>query len=225
MAGVLWVKIIEEVECHTLKELLIFLSLIFFAGILSATATNVDFALWIRDWNHGAIPTIFWINVVVFSAPTLWRMFKNTTRKVTDWSAVEEETEKESGLTIEGIPIGELLDHLFKARSFKRDDVEERWKIPRYKYTALSKKLKDLGVLIKGKVNNTTVLKEGITREEVARILKTGDSVDDLEKSINIVRPLPSSPNFIKRRLGRETLKETHVQPMRNPCATACAAA
>ena len=46
--------------------------------------------------------------------------------------------------SIDGIPRLELLDHLFTVGSFKRDDVEKKWGIPRYRVTEISKKLEDL---------------------------------------------------------------------------------
>ncbi len=36
------------------------------------------------------------------------------------------------------------MDHLFTVGTFKRDEVEKKWGIPRYRVTEISKKLEDL---------------------------------------------------------------------------------
>jgi len=82
--------------------------------------------------------------------------------------------------SIDGIPRIELLDHLFTIGTFKRDDVESKWGIPRYRVTAISKKLDDLGVLIRGE-NNSRILNPEFTRADLATLLGDHDSVEDIK--------------------------------------------
>lgn len=88
----------------------------------------------------------------------LYRKYKKSSRKRTQ------------GHTIEGIPTVELLDHLFEFESFKRDDIEAKFNIPRHRYTDLAQKLETLGVLQRGP-NNSRVLNPEYTRADIAAIL------------------------------------------------------
>lgn len=76
-----------------------------------------------------------------------------------------------SAESIEGIPTAELLDHLFTYETFKRKDIEEKFKIPRYRFDALGKKLDALGVTVHGE-NNARILNKAFSRQDVANILK-----------------------------------------------------
>jgi hypothetical protein len=49
-----------------------------------------------------------------------------------------------TGNTIEGIPTLELLDHLFEHKSFKREDIENKFGIPRNRYGILATKLESI---------------------------------------------------------------------------------
>jgi len=82
--------------------------------------------------------------------------------------------------SIDGIPRLELLDHLFTVGTFKRDDVENKWKIPRYRVTEISKKLEDLGVLVRGE-NNARVLNTDFTREDIASMIDGKKSFFDIK--------------------------------------------
>ncbi|WP_146118976.1 hypothetical protein [Blastopirellula marina] len=159
-------------------------------------------------WHNYAIPTVLWIFGLVFSAPRIFRLLSAF------FTTEEQEVE-----SIEGIPTSELLDHLFTFGTFKRDDIEDKFKIPRYRYTALAKKLKELDVLTSGE-NNATVLNPDCSREHVASILEGKTTAAELEKPLTIVRPLPS---FTRRQI-RDSLQETDAKQACNPCAAVCAA-
>ena len=81
---------------------------------------------------------------------------------------------------IDGIPVSELLDHLFTAKSFKRDEIEEKFKLPRYRHTELAKKLKEIGVLVQGPCN-AHVLNGEFSRQDIALMLRGKTSTEDLE--------------------------------------------
>ena len=84
------------------------------------------------------------------------------------------------GETIEGIPVFELLDHLFTFQSFKRDDIEKRFAIPRNRFTDLANKLEELQVLVRGE-NNSRVLNPEFSRSDVVLILSGVEQAKDLK--------------------------------------------
>lgn len=86
------------------------------------------------------------------------------------WKNAQKPQEIENGSTLEGIPVVELLDHLFEKESFKREEVENKFGIPRNRYTTLAIKLENIGVLIRGE-NNARVLNTEYSRADVAAIL------------------------------------------------------
>lgn len=73
----------------------------------------------------------------------------------------------------------ELLDHLFEFESFKRDDIEKKFGIPRNRFTTLAQKLEDLCVLKRGE-NNSRILNEEFARSDVALLLEGKTSAADL---------------------------------------------
>jgi len=72
--------------------------------------------------------------------------------------------------TIEGVPIHEVVDHILSEWSFKRDDIERKFAIPRNRYQAIATKLDRSGVFIRGD-NNARVLRDDITREMLVAAL------------------------------------------------------
>jgi hypothetical protein len=73
---------------------------------------------------------------------------------------------------VEGIPTLELIDYLFNNQSFKRDDIEAVFGIPRNRFDILAKKLDDLKVLVRG-ANNGRVLNPEMSRQEIVQILSS----------------------------------------------------
>lgn len=222
MRGVVWQKLVRAVDAHSLRELGLFLLLLFLAGTLSLAVVSPERALQLREWRGGAFPMLVQVNLFVFLLPRLYGWVRGGLERATEWGTHVPDVE--AGDQLDGIPVMELIDHLFRARTFKRDDVETRWRIPRYRYTALAQKLKALGVLTHG-ANNATVLAEDMSREDVARILSSAGTAEELELPVRIVRPLPSPAPFSRRKIACETLEETAVQPLGNQCATVCATA
>lgn len=104
--------------------------------------------------------------------------------------------------SIDGIPRIELLDHLFTAGNFKRDEVEKKWNIPRYRVTEISKKLEDLGVLVRGE-NNARVLNTEYTRSDLATLLDGFDSVSEIKmltrKTVSGFSHVPSGSEVLQR--------------------------
>lgn len=103
---------------------------------------------------------------------------------------------------LEGIPHSELLDHLFTARSFKRQDIEDKFLIPRYKVTELKAELERVGVLVRGE-NNAHILNPEYSRQDVASIIQPVQRAKDLQplfrKKGNGFTTQPSAKEIEKR--------------------------
>jgi hypothetical protein len=204
MTGTIWRKCIEAVECRTLAQLGTTVGLFFLAGLASSfVADGGGAALAIMQWKNHLIPHAVLCYAAVFAAPRVWRVLCDSLRPAEEEGGTQTEAE--------AIPTNELLDYLFTVRTFKRDDVESRFAIPRYKYTALVQRMKAAGVLVHG-VNNQTMLAPGMTREEAAGVL-SGEGTQ-----VRVVRPLPC-PVFTRKQIA-DLPMETDAKPLAKPCAT-----
>ena len=76
-----------------------------------------------------------------------------------------------NGCLIEGIPVDELLDHVFTYGNFKRDDAENLFAMPRNRYKDLIDRMDALGIFVRGE-NNSRVLNPELSRQEVAALVK-----------------------------------------------------
>lgn len=73
--------------------------------------------------------------------------------------------------SIEGIPVAELLNHLFTFKTFKRDDAERIFAMPRNRYQDLANRLDALGIFVRG-TNNARELNPELSRQEVAALVR-----------------------------------------------------
>lgn len=107
--------------------------------------------------------------------------------------------------SINGIPHSELINHLLETGTFKRAEIEEKFKIPRRKYESLAKALERLGVIYKdAKNNNAFAFKTEFTRQDLANILdqKTDAAqLDNFAKRIEKTVLLSPTPNFTQKKI------------------------
>lgn len=82
--------------------------------------------------------------------------------------------------TIDGIPISELLDHLFEYESFKRDEIEAKFGIPRNRSDALGKKFDELGITIRNRFR-ARILNPELSRQDVAAMLEGKTTAAELQ--------------------------------------------
>lgn len=78
----------------------------------------------------------------------------------------EDIKEDQSEASIEWIPVIELIDHLFVAKSFKREDIEKKFGIARHRFTEVANALEECWILVRGE-NNARVLNPVITKQEI----------------------------------------------------------
>lgn len=82
--------------------------------------------------------------------------------------------------TIDGIPISELLDHLFEHESFKRDEIEAKFGIPRNRSDALGRKFDELGITIRNRFR-ARILNPELSRQDVAAMLEGKTTAAELQ--------------------------------------------
>lgn len=179
-----------------------FVGLSFLAGLISSFLTAPDAtqtALYAAmQWKNGLLTAIVWSVALVFYSP---KLFKFIVQQIVGLIEFFSDQTIESDETIEGIPVTEMVDHLFEEQSFKRDDVESKFGIPRNRYQRLAEKMEELDILTRGE-NNSRVLNDDMTRAEVIEHLKGKRVAMELERQINIVRPpLPSHKAFTRRKI------------------------
>jgi hypothetical protein len=201
---VLWIKFVQFVAERPLGSIVKFVGLSFVAGLLSSLLASPDdfervfYA--VALWHNGLITLILMCFGFVFFAPRFFRFIMDELVYI-----VEGLTQQscESDETIEGIPVTEMVDHLFEEKSFKREEIEGKFGIPRNRYQRLAEKMEDLDILTRGE-NNSRVLNEEMSRAEVIEHLKGKRVAMQLEYPLKIVRPpLPRSPVFVHRELAQ----------------------
>lgn len=179
LTSILVSKILDVLESSTLSQIfsgfLLFLASIILTVVLTYTDDSKEAFRAILTWENAIIAKAIVTTLLVFNFS---RILSYVLQKFE--SILASHTVIRTIDSIDGIPRLELMDHLFTVGSFKRDDVESKWWIPRYRVTAISKKLEELGVLIRGE-NNSRVLNPEYTRSDLATLLGDHESVEDIK--------------------------------------------
>lgn len=129
------------------------------------------------------IPKSFVTFYIIYN---IWSIYKNYTyikkmvtksiKSFTSNKICKQNIQENKEKLISWIPIIEILNHLFENKHFKRTEVEWKFWISRNKYQQLAAKLEDINILKRGE-NNSRVLNEEYTREQIAKafIFADGD--------------------------------------------------
>lgn len=91
---------------------------------------------------------------------------------------------------IEGVPTAELIDHLFEHNSFKRQEIEAKFGVPRNRYHKLAERMESVGILIRGE-NNSRILNKDLSRAQVAEHLIGKVSADQIDSFRVVHSPTP----------------------------------
>lgn len=195
---IIWNKLLDILEDSSFSQisfwLLLFSLSILLTFVLTYTEQTIDFSMKVIQWNN-FLPLKAAISfVVIFN----FQKIVSTVKKM-----IPERIEAPTGETIEWIPVIEMLDHLFEFESFKRDDIEKKFGIPRNRFTSLAQKLEDIGALVRGE-NNSRVLNPEFSRSDIASILEWKTKAEDLRRLNRSISPTawtcePSKPSIIER--------------------------
>lgn len=179
LTSILVSKVLDVLESSTLSQIfsgfLLLLASIIITVVFTYTDDSIEAFRAILTWENAIIAKAIVVTLLVFN-------FSKILALILEWfeSLLATHTDIRTIDSIDGIPRLELMDHLFTIGTFKRDDVESKWAIPRYRVTAISKKLEDLGVLIRGE-NNSRILNPEYTRADLATLLGDHKSMDDVK--------------------------------------------
>lgn len=215
-------KILDNLENLTLSDILIrslllFIAIFFTLAILFPATTHSITKSIMQYQNYALLKTTI-IFATVFNFQRIMKMV------VEVYNARPTPQKSSTGDTIEGIPTLELLDHLFEHKSFKREDIETKFAIPRNRYATLANKMESIGILKRGE-NNSRVLNEEYTRADIASIFKNVTSAKDLKQVFRQIgetsftkepqkesmlqrlkeslAPLPSPPRFERKLINQ----------------------
>ena len=102
--------------------------------------------------SYGNIGFYFFLAyAIVHIAPYFWKEITITNKNIGD--------------CLHGVPIPDLLDHLFSYNSLKAADTAYRWNLHPQRHTQLAKKLLKAKVLVKG-AKNANILNPSINRTQ-----------------------------------------------------------
>lgn len=169
-------KLLDSVENSSIHQI-INRTLLFSWSVLMWLAftypqTVTNAVKYVLLWNNEMIFKMTIAFVLVFH----WQRIRSEIQKKIPEKKVEITDD-----CIEWIPVFELLDHLFTFWSFKRDDVEKKFGIPRNRFTELAQKLEDLWILMRWP-NNSRIINQDYSRQDVARILSGKQEASELKQ-------------------------------------------
>lgn len=209
LTSVIYKKLLESLENSSFKEIFKMILIVFATIITTFILTYPKEILnafgVIFTWNNSILLKAI-ISFIIFY--NFWRIIE-TVKNIDLWFSQNEKIDQ-----IEWIPTLELVDYLFENKSFKRDEVEQTFWIPRNRFEKLAKKMDELNILIRS-INNARVLNEEFTRQEVYKILEWKSSSDELKNifskvSNSIFLKAPAIKNIIKER--EEKLEHVWIQ-------------
>jgi len=122
LSKLLFCKFLDHIENSTMSEILtnILLSIlaIFTALVFIFPNVSIEIAQNILLWKNCAILKTIASFLFFFNFQTILEIVR---------SIIPNIKFQKIGETVEGIPVSEILDHLFEFESFKRDDIEEKF--------------------------------------------------------------------------------------------------
>ena len=175
--SILWNKFLDILESSTFRQIISVILFVILSLILTLVLTYPEKAteaiLIACRFENYFFPKFIGSFIIIFNFRSIFEILKKMIPEFPEYK------EKPKGDTIEWIPVVELLDHLFEFESFKRDDIEKKFGIPRNRFTDLAQKLETLCVLIRGE-NNSRILNKEFARSDIALILEWKSSAADL---------------------------------------------
>lgn len=246
LRSVVWGKFVEFVSHYSFVQIISFVFMSFIAGLLSAAVFNVDETLSVGQaalvWRGGLLVKVAGTFVLVFNARRIasfvWTHLQDMIYFLADSPTPNE-------ITIEGIPHHELLDHLFKTGSLKREEVKDKFGIAHHRFKALADRMEEVGILVRGEAN-ARVLNPEYSRQDVALMLRKAENAEDIQalfrptdlgftsapsakEIVNRVAkevdtPLSPALGFTRRQIT-DMPNPSHVQALSNRVPTLCTTA
>lgn len=193
LSSVLWYKFLSYLEENSLLSFFCIVCKVLISCVLAASLLDIRAAVEMLvaslKWANFAVPKLFLSFTLVFSWKIWFFWVKN--RAISFFSYISVCIRpKMSGASFYGIPVVELVEYLFSGDgSFRRDDIERRFAIPRNRFDEMAKLLDDYGVFTRGK-NNARSLNPVISREALVSMLSGEKEILPSPTSGFVVRPL-----------------------------------
>lgn len=203
-------KLLDSIESSTFSGMFAFgaktTGAILIAASLFDTQTAVETAKHVFVFADYAIPKTALSFAVIFGWRYEARFARWMIAPIMDrFQGEEDEDEEDDGIAqIRGIPVSEIVDHLFSEKSFKIKDVQEKLAISRGNYDFLSKGLEECGILVRGE-NNSKIIDKEFSREQVVSILANVDRGG-----------FPSKKEVRESRVEKEKKKESAPLPQKD---------
>ena len=177
ISSILWGKFLRNIRNTSLKEYFSITCSIVATGGLTILFLRPDLLItsgvFLYSSGNYLLPKLLLSALIVFKGPKVYRWIRKRNRVM-------------SGMTLESIPISELLDHLFTEQSFKREEIKKKFGLAHHRYNILAQKLEDLKVLNRGP-NNSRVLNTEYSRQDIAGILEGKKKAEDLSEELRRV--------------------------------------
>lgn len=175
VSGILWDKCLDSLERSSWGSLAWTLCRVVLSLVLAASLFDVHAAaslfVAVAKWADFAVPKTLGAFAFVFA----WRLWAFLLRKCWEWvSSIELPAPapvREEVPTFYGVPVVELVEYLFAGDgSFRRDDVEARFAMPRNKFDEMAKKMDGVKIFVRGE-NNARKLNPDFSRSDVSSML------------------------------------------------------
>lgn len=186
VSGILWGKLLTTIEESTFGEMFGTVIKIISSVLISVLLYNIReagaiLATWMVWYNYAIPKTILavalsfgwriWVRCIVW----IWdeilgsidrtMMEKRTVEDVPKWY---------------GIPVVEIVDHLFSGDgSFKRDDIERKFAIPRNQFDKMVREMDAVNIFIRAE-NNSRKLNPDFSRSDISSMLINASEIGEL---------------------------------------------
>lgn len=199
-------KFLLIVEEATFQEIYTFIFkailFVFFSFLLvniEGTFENLKKAAFFNEFAPLKVILIFFL---VFFYTKYIKAFKSLKKYVLAKFEKIGQEETLSGKVFFGIPIFELVDYLFTKKTFKREEVEIIFSLPRNRFDVMAKLMDSVGIFIRWE-NNGRIINPSFSRSDVVSILESfdGEKLFPLtrETSENTFTHKPSMEEIIER--------------------------
>lgn len=170
-------KWLEETEIKiVILRLVETFIIIFIALLLVAPTKTLEAANFALSYNSYILPQF---STAIY-ALSQWRKFLDMVKSAKIKKPVHNQN------TLAGIPKKELINFLFEKQSFKLKETMDTFGIDRKSFDTLAKKLEnDLKVLERGE-NNSRILSEKYTREEIAKMIMGAKDVKSIKSPLSM---------------------------------------
>lgn len=207
LRSVFWIKFIRSVEqnktTYLFKKALEFLVGLSIGFMLYKPMAVLDIATKVLSFQEFVIIKIFLGVSLFFMRKRIVTFYK----KVSRWVRNRKVSKSKEAL-IDGVPVSELVDYLFRNNNFKREGVNgarETFGLNMDRYNRLAQALEDKNVLVRGE-NNMRVLSKSWSRQSLIDFLSENPKSQQMKSYFRVIKINDPSA---KVRLNKDEIMQT----------------